>query len=494
MKRLLVLALTTALTTLAFAQAPFTIVRPADGSKVRETIQVRFPKNSVPERGYVGIFVNGKFLEAVVPEVHGDFAVYNLDTKAKKIADGPVTIEAVLYQDQDTKTVVLDKSSVKVDVGNSSTINVPAEGLLLRYKFKPGTEYFYKLETRSSFSTISEAQLKLGGRAAELPPEADNLRLLYAIDDAYKTPNGREGLVRVQAFPPKSEDGRPMEYGWFRTAEGRQQFHEDDMVSLYMRLTDTGREVFGALAPYWPMEGTAGKGYDLSIIINAPLPVLPSKRVKPGDSWNAPFQGGQTNLEQVFTQTRFTTSFPARGELLGVEWMMGIPCAKIRTSTGVNLSQMGSLAPQGPDGASLGKVELEELAWFALDRGMVVRLERTFTQEMEVRREAAPQTGGGMAAGGPRGNNSGPQSQGFGGPGGGGGSQGIGNPDMFLPGDNIRQELDDPRRGGKGGNRQNSAPPAGLGGGGGQGGRTATGTGPKMFVRIKAQQVFILEK
>ena len=44
------------------AQGSFTIVRPFDGSKVREMVKVLFPKNSVPDNsGYVGIFIDGKF-------------------------------------------------------------------------------------------------------------------------------------------------------------------------------------------------------------------------------------------------------------------------------------------------------------------------------------------------------------------------------------------------------------------------------------------------
>jgi len=491
MKRLFAIALSVAMSAIALSQAPFTIVRPADGAKVRETVAIRFPKNSIPDRGYVGIYVNGKFLEATVPQVSGDFAVYYLDTKAKKIADGPMTIEAVLFQDMESKTVIQQKSSVKVELGNSSTIKVPGDGLLLRYKFKPGSEFFYKVETRASYATISEAQLKLGGRAAELPLDSDNIRLLYAIDDAFKTQGGRQGLVRVQAFPPRNDKGQQSEYAWMTTEEGRERFHQDDMVSLYMRLTDTGREIFGSLAPYWPMEGTAGKGYDVNLILSAPLPVLPSKRVKPGDVWNAPFQGGKINIDNPYSQSKFTTSILARGELLGVEWMMGIPCAKIRTATGVSTGQPGAAAMKGPDGSmSQGKVELEEISWFALDRGMVVRLERTFTQDLELQREAAPAGGGAAGGGGGGGAGAGPRSQGMGG---GGGGSGLGSPDMFNGGNDIMQFEGRPKGGGNRG--QNSGPPANMGGGGFQGGKTGgTTAGPKMFMRIKAQQVFILEK
>src|SRR5436305_15330088 len=83
----------------AVAQAPLPIVRPADGSKVREKVHILIPKNSIPQGGYIGLFLNGKFLEATVPPLSGKYYDYVLDTKGKAIPDGPATLEAVLYVD-----------------------------------------------------------------------------------------------------------------------------------------------------------------------------------------------------------------------------------------------------------------------------------------------------------------------------------------------------------------------------------------------------------
>ncbi|MBI3721090.1 MAG: hypothetical protein HY248_00930, partial [Fimbriimonas ginsengisoli] len=83
----------------AIAQAPFTIVRPTDGSKVREKVRILFPKDSVPRGGYVGVFLNNRFSEALVPDPKGKFYEYLLDTKARKVKDGPLKIELVLYVD-----------------------------------------------------------------------------------------------------------------------------------------------------------------------------------------------------------------------------------------------------------------------------------------------------------------------------------------------------------------------------------------------------------
>ena len=99
MKRSLVILVFMAAIGAALAQAPFTIVRPADGSKVREKVHVLIPKNSIPQGGYIGIFLNGKFLEAVTPPLAGKYYDYVLDTKGRQIADGKVNLEAVLFVD-----------------------------------------------------------------------------------------------------------------------------------------------------------------------------------------------------------------------------------------------------------------------------------------------------------------------------------------------------------------------------------------------------------
>ena len=71
----------------AFAQANFTIVRPVDNSRVREKVKILFPKGSVPPGGYVGIFLNGQLIDAVVPQTQGKYQQYILDTKGRGLPD-----------------------------------------------------------------------------------------------------------------------------------------------------------------------------------------------------------------------------------------------------------------------------------------------------------------------------------------------------------------------------------------------------------------------
>src|ERR1700690_3592775 len=95
MKRCMATLLSLGAAGLALAQAPFTIVRPADGSKVRERVHFTIPVNSVPAGGYIGIFTtitgnDGKsvrrFVEAVVPRFpskNPDTGTYVANTKSK---------------------------------------------------------------------------------------------------------------------------------------------------------------------------------------------------------------------------------------------------------------------------------------------------------------------------------------------------------------------------------------------------------------------------
>lgn len=508
---------------LAVAQAPFTIVRPADGSKVREKVRVMVPKNSVPSGGYVGVFVAGKFVEATVPQPKDKYLEYVLDTKARDIADGPLNIELVLYVDQNDQPRIVDRSSVDVILSNSASIKVPDDGIKLRYKWRIGTEYVYNLETRTQLATLSEAQAKLGARGTDLPVEAEKLRMLYSVDNVFS--NG-DALLRMQALPTKGKD-----YAFITTTsspEGR-IFMDYEMHSLYMRVTGTGREMFGSIPFYVPLEGTAGESSRTDLFAVHPLPMLPDKPVVPGDVWQARFQDGNIDLEKLHEQNRVTKSLIARGEFLGVEWESGFPCAKIKHVIEAGANQKPK--PDGPpdDGtlrvesdASTGiedeKESIEETIWFALDRGIIIKVIRDETIERKITAPAyGGQTGGPMGGptGGPMGGPPGAMGGPMGGPRGGppgamGGSGGtLGGPrtgsggGMNSPGmglsTNLNQLMQPPGGNTKGGGQ--GGPPGGAMGGPGGGmygaNRGMTGQnagGQTRYIRLKVQTIFTLER
>lgn len=478
-------------TILAFAQGSFTIVRPFDGSKVREMVKVLFPKNSVPEgSGYVGIFIDGEFLEAVSPKLSADkkFYEYSLDTKS--LQDGTHKLEAKLYVDYSNQPRIVDTSSVDITVANKSSIAVPEDGFNLRYRFSTGQQRIYRLQQRVITNVISEEdQKKQGSRPFQIQEEGETLRMLYATDNAYG--NG-DGLIRMQIVPDKGIKGREYSYLTVPPDTEPKKYYPADMAAVYMKVTSTGREVFGSIPDYFGLDGNVGTGARFALFAAFPLPTLPSKGVRPGDTWQANFQNGAINIENPYTQKSVVDVIPARGELLGVEWEMGHPCAKIRNSiaqgTPIKRANGSKAAGIGSDQIADRKVSLEETIWFALDTGVVVKYFRDEVQEGKA--EFGGTTGGTDTNGGPptgAGKNR-PSASGSGGGGGGGKS----------PGDfknSARQNGGAPQggppQGGRGGGRPNPGgpgiPSAGQGGGGQTGGQAA-------FVRIRRQYLFVLEK
>lgn len=482
MKRGIGIILGMCLAGVALAQAPFTIVRPADGSKVREKVRVLIPKGSIPDGGYVGIFVGGKFVEALVPNLSGQFHEYILDTKGRNIPDGNLNLEAVLYVDFNDAPRIIDRSSVQVSVQNSASIPVPANGFALRYKFNPATRLVYNVEQRISISTLTEAQNRLGARGSLLPIEAEKIRLMYAIDNAY--PNG-DGLIRIQALPNKNREYAVL------TVDGEDQarmFMDFQMAPLYMRVNNVGREIFGSVPHGFPMEGTSGVGYREDLYVVAPLPVLPTKRVKPGDTWQSRFQLGDLDLERSHeVKTIVETVGPARGEFVGLEWESGHPCAKLRT-----VLQAGARTTEGKQLTALGrtfsdeKLAIEETIWFALDKGIIVR--SVFDITIDAKQEM--QGGFGGRGGAPMGGG----APGGGRPGLPGGRPPGGADDIYLQ----QGGLQPPPRGG--GGQRGPGGPAGMGMPGGQMPGGPGGMGPgnapaqNQFVRLRINRTMTLEK
>ena len=125
------------------AQGTFTSRRPVDGATVREDVAVRIPRGSIPTDGdnvigYIGVYINGKFIEAVLPPIEGDDYVYRLKSKERGIPDGDLEIEVVLFMDFADRAEIVERSSVRVTLDNYTSINVPEDGFKLRYKFVQG--------------------------------------------------------------------------------------------------------------------------------------------------------------------------------------------------------------------------------------------------------------------------------------------------------------------------------------------------------------------
>ena len=505
MKRLLTAALATVLVAGAFAQGTFTIRRPVDGSKVREVVKVRIPKNSIPEGGYIGVLVNGKFLEAVVPDVEGDDYVYSLDTKARKLADGPLSIETVLYFYSQGAPMVLNRSSVNVVLDNSSSIQQSnPDGFLLRYKFVPGREYTYNRTDSTVVSFVTQAQAQLGSRAAEIVLGQRDIRYVIAHHNNY----GSEGLLRFQALPEKGKD-----YAYIITSGSDQptKFMADEMAPIFMRVTNTGREVFSSWPQYFPLEGTAPVSRT-DLLALFPLGILPSRRVEVGDTWEAAIPLTNFDLEKAEVTEDFVENVTGRATLEAVEWEQGFPCAKIRSELSLGAENLKNIKALDGVQGNAQSLKIETVQWFAMDRGVMIREDVRFTSEVLV------EVGGGSASGGAGGGQGEPRRGPMGAGGAGGGASSGGNSVAPPPGLNgIRSsdvisgnyfewigskdivEFLQIRPGGDGGDEGAARGQAGSGGqegfGRGSGSTGAGGgAGVKMILRQTSRWTTVLER
>ncbi len=499
MKRLLTTALAAVMVVGAFAQGTFTIRRPADGSKVREVVKVRIPKNSIPEGGYIGVLVNGKFLEAVVPDVEGNDYVYSLDTKERKIADGPMTIETVLYFYTQGAPQVLNRSSVNVTLDNSTSIvNSRPNGFDLRYKFYPGREYVYNRTQQSTVAFVTQAQAQLGSRAAEIVLNTQKVRYLVAHANNY----GNQGLIRMQALPDKGKD-----HAYLVTAQNPEptKFMDYEMHPIFMRITDRGREVFTSLPVYFPWEGTSTDARtDLFALF--PPAVLPGSAKSVGDRWQAAIPQGSLDLDKKDEIEHMVENLPGSATLEAVEWEQGFPCAKIRSELSLGASDLKNMKSLEGVVGQAQSLKIESVQWFAIDRGIMIREDLRFTSEVLVELGGAQGGGGGGNGGGPA------RPTGTAGAGGGGGGQTAGSNSLrlrsstFLNGNFFEQYdpmslMGQQRGGGEGdGDRENSGRPQGPPGqgfstggdtrGGGAGGSAAT----KVILRQTSRVSTILEQ
>lgn len=491
MRRTLGSLLVLVLAGLSTAQSAFTIVRPADGSKVRETVRLLFPMNSIPDGGYIGIYIGGKFVEATVPGKGANYLYYDIDTKARNIQDGPLQVEAVLFQDFGDRPRIVDRSSVNLTVANSANIPIPDNGLSLRYRFKPGTQWVYKLSQRVAVNSMSETRAGEMSKASLLAgSEVEEFRMLYSVENAY---GGGEGLVRLQAMPDKGK--REMTVTTDDAEEAR-TFQDYQMHPIYMRLKGNGAQVFGNIPRYFPLEGSAGEGARTDLYALFPLPTLPVEPVKVGRPWQSGFQLGDVDLDYVFANdtNSIISRLPARAELVGVEWQNGHPCARIHHSLGVRDPKAGG----GGRSRLVGAQAIDEDIWFAMDLGTVIKMVRTYTIDTKIEAQPTNTTG---AATGVAGGNRPPNAPAAAGAAGGGAS---GTANYTAPGSATGANFQGNRRGGGRGDdggggargpQNTGAQGAPAGGGAGQRtGRTGSAGGGTRVVRITVEQKFELEK
>lgn len=413
----------------ALAQAPFTIVRPQDGARVREVVQIRFPIRSVPQGGFIGVSINGKFVEAVAPAAldtdreRGHY-IYRWDTKRLNVPDGEHTIQLTLYSNPEggAGARVLGRSSVSLQVENE--IKVPAEGIFLRYRWTPGKMYRY--DVKAVAKEVNEVQY------SGLSPEETLLSEVSLRGDLNVMDfRNSLGLISWTLIPPAIE----IQGGQVSTITS------DRMAPVYQEIETTGRVRYQVSRT--PDAQQAEEFY----FWVADLPLLPPRRYKPGDRWSATISNYDPLRSGDITEV--SNQIPVAARLERFEWERGYKCAKIVYEFTGNLPgeiELSGLRLERP------KSTVRRVVYFAYDIGQVIRMTTTVQLEGAVRQD---QFGGGM--GGP---------SGFGGPPGfGRGPSGFGG-----------AEDEGGMRGGRG-PRGPAAGGLGMGVGAGGGGQTRGGFG-----------------
>jgi hypothetical protein len=403
----LVLACASGLRANAQNEAPFTIRYPPDGATVREKVKIKIPLRSIPDTGYVSLFIDGDFrgalsvseadreaiLKAAVKANEPPYFEYTWDTKApvrQKFsnketipADGQHTIMAKLYQGTEgAGSKLLETSSVniivanKFDPGNIGPIK-------LQYKFVNGDTRDYGRTGLSSVVAGLSQGMQGSGDQELVSYKSD---LIVGVEDKYPTGNAivRNKLKRLEVRQGTSVSFFPS---------------EQLPNSLYQELDPIGNVVY---------QNDKNASFDqfaaLGIPVSATLemPILPKQSVSVGDVWSSQ---GKIEIPGTAPDKQPTVTLSSKFE--GFEWEGGYPVAHIRQT--FDSSKGGGF--KAKEGVMFGTtlvmsptLKYEQDIYLAYRSGKLVKVSRKLEvvgKSMEgAAGGGAPGMGGGAGAGG----------------------------------------------------------------------------------------------
>ena len=285
----------------AFAQAPFTIRQPADGSTTREKVKVEIPRASIKPGGFVTIYIDDKFHVALNPseDTTKQFFTYFWDTKGEEVPDGEHTIRAVLYERASQSADAVNEmatSEVKVNIANKIK---DVTSLKLRYKFHEGENLNYRRDSRAY---VVGAESAAGKATGDIDLSAVKSKLVFGVDDV--RPDDDTALVRNKlTYLSLLNDQREVTLST-----------EELSGSLYEELSQRGEIKY--------MEGnptTFAKfaSYNLAVENTFDLPVLPLTQVTVGQTWTTPGQSLELPGLPSFVQQRVKMGEQIRGRGVG---------------------------------------------------------------------------------------------------------------------------------------------------------------------------------
>ncbi|MCS6830281.1 MAG: hypothetical protein RMM08_12885 [Armatimonadota bacterium] len=349
---------------MAFAGAqgtPFNILRPADGAIVRERVRIEVPRASIPEGGFVGIYIDGRFQTSLAPrrDDKEPRLRYIWDTKmpmvdpatqkSEPIKDGEHSITVVLY-DPDGKAI--NRAEVRVQVANQEGIVLPAMGTRLQYRFRLGENVNYKQRDEVILLAGQTGVEITGGVTGEqVAYEADTFFNLFAYDI-----RGNNFIIRQRA-------------------------NKQQVLAYNQPIYTLGEEMFRAVLQFVTPLGnvvyqnvdTTNDPYVFRVMV---LPVLPELRVKVGDTWST-----RTPILLPDMPVERAPRVTVQNRLEGIEWEGGYPTVKIRQTYEGTVSGRLEFSNYVLQDA---KVKLERTLWFAFNAGRLVRSQGTIEIEGQV--------------------------------------------------------------------------------------------------------------
>ncbi len=474
--------------------SPFTIRRPPDGATVREKVKVQIPLTSIPNGGYVAIYIDGQFRGAIpVTDAEREeitanaeksnsqpFFTYVWDTKSPVRAkgntvatvppDGAHEISARLYtvgEGASQITVLKETSSVKVSVANKLESDSVGE-LKLAYKFVTGDSRDYK----QSGANILVAGLSQGkGGIDDQELASYDSELAIGVEDRYPTGNA---MIRNKMRRLEVREGANISV-----------FPSEQLPSaLYQEVNQFGHVEYQN-NNHTSFDQFAQAGIPVAATLE--LPQLPTDPKKVNDTWNTP----DVSLEIPGMADSDQPKVTVNSKLVAIEWEGGYPTAHIHQS--YDSSKAGGFKPKqvtfGSTVVLNPSVKLEKDIFIAYRSGSLVKVSRTLTVSGKDANATSDTSAGGgapgMSGGGAPAMGSNGSMAGMSGMGGkkGGGMAGMGS--MGSPSGMGQGSMGGGRSGGPAGGKMGS--PTGMGqglmgsGSGRMGGGAPSGLGSGSF-------------
>jgi hypothetical protein len=324
---------------MALAQGGVEFIFPQNGSTVHEKFKVVLHKAN--PNGYVALWLDGQFLTAVGPPFE-----HEIDPDAMKLKDGEHELRA---EARDGDGTYVGSATVKFTLSRQASLQIPPEGMLLSFKFKPGEVWFYTVRAGSK----AKGKIPKRARTEDLPFLEHRLSIRWNQMAQGYTPD------RYYQISREFEEGRI----WFLASGGA--VGGGAMPGSPMGATASTAQTFQVVSqPLIPMRKmmSASMRTNGDIFTNDDIDQLlafatagvdiefPELPVSPGALWEAPI----AIRPELFTlsvirkpKEKQSGAVEAvvgtiRGDVkhifAGFEWQAGKPCAKIVTNYEVDVT------------------------------------------------------------------------------------------------------------------------------------------------------------